>query len=110
LPVLDTAGKEQAAESNKNPLEEFIDEICHPVAGEKVLFKDFYTRFVESVSAFEQASWTKRKVRQNVPDQFPVGVSTGGQLFVGNISFTLREIAPGDKKYVAKGRTIVLES
>lgn len=110
LPVLDTAGKEQASEANKNPLEEFIDEICHAVPGEKVLFKDFYVRFVESVSAFEQASWTKRKVRQNVPDQFPVGVNTGGQLYVGNISFSPREIAPGAKKYVAKGRGIILES
>lgn len=109
LPVLDTAGKEQAAESNRNPLEEFIAEVCYDVSGEKVMFKDFYNRFVESLSAFEQASWTKRKVRQNISDQFPVGRSTGGQLHLGNLSFTQQEKPPGTPRYVAKGRDISLE-
>lgn len=110
LPVLDTAGKEQAAESNKNPLEEFISESCHYVAGEKVLFKDFFNKFSESLSAFEKASWTKRKVRQNIPDTFPVGLSTGGQLHIGNISFTAKDVPPDTPKFIAKGRCISLES
>jgi hypothetical protein len=110
LPILETAGKEQAAESNKNPLEEFISESCHYVAGEKVLFKDFFSKFSESLSAFEKASWTKRKVRQNIPDTFPVGLSTGGQLHIGNISFTAKDVPPDTPKFIAKGRCISLES
>jgi hypothetical protein len=109
LPILDTAGKEQAAESNRDPLEEFFAESCHMVPGEKILFKDFYARFVESLSAFEQASWTKRKVRQNIPDRFPVGNNTGGQLYIGNLSFTAKDVPPDTKRYIAKGRYISLE-
>jgi len=109
LPILDTAGKEQAAESNRDPLEEFFAETCYTVPGEKILFKDFYARFVESLSAFEQASWTKRKVRQNIPDRFPVGNNTGGQLYIGNLSFTAKDVPPDTKRYIAKGRYISLE-
>ena len=107
--VLTTAGKEQAAESNRNPLDEFICENCFEVAGEKVLFKDFYNHFMETLTAFEQASWTKRKVRQNVPDSFPVGINTGGQLYVGNVSFTDIKTDPDAKGYVAKGKRLSLE-
>ena len=110
LPILDTAGKEQAAESNRNPLEEFIVESCHEISGEKMLFKDFYARFVESLSAFEQASWNKRKVRQSIPDCFPVGLSTGGQLYIGNISFTTKDVPSDTPRYISKGRTISLEN
>jgi hypothetical protein len=110
LPILDTAGKEQAAESNRDPLEEFIAESCHKVPGEKVLFKDFFAKFVDSLSAFEQASWTKRKVRQNIPDDFPVGLNTGGQLYIGNLSFTHKEVPPDTQRYIAKGRCISLET
>jgi hypothetical protein len=110
LSVLDTAGKDQAAESNKNPLEEFICEHCYDVPGEKLPFKDFYSCFLETLSAFEQASWTKRKVRQNMPDHFPVGLSNGGQLHIGNISTFEKTATPGAKRYVAnKGRGIKLE-
>lgn len=109
LPILDTAGKEQAAESNKNPLEEFIEESCFEVPGEKVAFKDFFSKFCESLSAFELASWNKRKVRQNVPDKFPVGISTGGQLYIGNMSATPIDVPPETPKYVSRGRLIKLE-
>jgi len=109
LPILATAGKEQAAESNRNPLEEFIAEAIHYVAGEKILFKDFCANFTESLSAFEQARWTRQKVRQNMPDQFPVGIGTHGQLYVGNLSFTPKNVSPSTKKYIAKGRAIKLE-
>lgn len=110
LPVLDTAGKEQAAESNKNPLEEFVSESCFYVPGAKMLFKDFFNKFSESLSAFEKASWTKRKVRQNIPDMFPVGLNTGGQLHIGNISFESKDVSPETPKFIAKGRCISLES
>lgn len=110
LPVLDTAGKEQAAESNKNPLEEFVSESCFYVPGAKMLFKDFFNKFSESLSAFEKASWTKRKVRQNIPDMFPVGLNTGGQLHIGNISFESKDVSPETLKFIAKGRCISLES
>lgn len=109
LPILETAGKEQAAESNRNPLEEFIAEVAHYVVGEKILFKDFCASFTGSLSAFEQASWTRQKVRQNIPDQFPVGLSTHGQLYIGNLSLTPKDVPPGTKKYIAKGRSISLE-
>lgn len=109
LPILDTAGKSQAAESNKNPLEEFIDESCFEVQGEKVLFKDFCARFFEALSAFELASWNKRKIRQNIPDRFPVGLSTGGQLYLGNMSLVETQVKPGTPKYVAQGRMLKLE-
>ena len=109
LPILSTAGKDQAAESNKNPLDEFLEEVCFYIPGEKILFKDFFARFCESLSAFEMASWTKRKVRQNVPDQCPIGLGTGGQIFIGNISFTHSETPEGAIPYISKGRTIKLK-
>jgi hypothetical protein len=109
ISVLDTAGKEQAAESNRNPLDEFINECCFETAGEKVLFKDFFRLFMETLSAFEQSSWTKRKVRQSVPDSLPVGVSTKGQLYIGNVAFAECTADPSAKRYIAKGKRLALE-
>ncbi len=109
VPVLDTAGKEQAAESNRNPLDEFINENCFESPGQKALFKDFFSHFMATLTAFEQASWTKRKVRQNVPDSFPVGISTSGQLYVGNVSLTEVKVEPDAKRYIAKGKRLALE-
>jgi len=109
LPVLNTAGKDMAAESNKNPLEEFIAEHCYPVIGEKVMFKSFYESFVETLSPFEKASWTKRKIRQNIPDEFPIGIASGGQLHIGNMSFTDREPEPNARPFKVKGRLLSVE-
>jgi hypothetical protein len=109
LPILDTAGKAQAAECNRNPLEEFISDSCHEVSGCKMSFKAFFEAFQASLSAFESAQWTKRKTRQNIPDAFPVGKSTGGQLYVGNISLEAVEIDPATPRYLAKGAYLKLE-
>jgi len=109
LPVLDTAGKDQAAESNKNPLDEFMDQGCFYAPGQKILFKDFVAKFSESLSAFELASWNKRKIRQNIPDGCPIGRSTGGQLYIGNLSFIELEVPPGTPPYISRGRNITLE-
>jgi hypothetical protein len=109
LPILDTVGKAQAAECNRDPLEEFIANSCHEIPGCKMTFKAFFEAFQASLSAFESAQWTKRKTRQNIPDAFPVGKSTGGQLYVGNISFEAIEVDPVTPRYLAKGAFLKLE-
>jgi hypothetical protein len=109
LPVLDTAGKAQAAECNQNPLEQFITDSCYEVPGCKVAFKTFFETFRDSLSPIEQARWTKTKTRRGIPDQFPVGKSTGGQLYVGNLSFKAVEVDPQVPRYVANGAFIKID-
>lgn len=109
LPILDTAGKEQAADANRDPLEEFLAETCHYVPGAKVPYKEFSDRFFETLTPIEQTYWDRRRLRQSIPEEFPVGLSTKGRTFVGNLSWE-HEVYPDDAiPYTIKGRCLCLE-
>jgi len=108
LPIVSTDEKAQAAESNQDPLQTFIAESCYEVPGEKVLFSDFFDRFKASLSAFESTEWPKRRVRQGLPVNLPMGKSTGGQIYIGNLSFKPKIVPPDTPKYVLAGRYLNL--
>lgn len=88
LPVVATASKQRAQELSANLLQQFIAEECHRAPGEKMLFSEFFERFVEWLAPEDRYSWSKQKVGRELPPELPVGTHTGNKRFIGNVSWT----------------------
>jgi len=83
LPVVATASKKQAQDSNRTALEAFIDEYCdqRPDA-QKILFKDFYVRFYEVATANGEHTWSKERVRKEMPLKYPIRAGAANKRYV----------------------------
>jgi hypothetical protein len=108
IPAVSTSDKEQAESSNRDPLQQYIADICHYAPGEYLSFKDFYDTFAESLTALDRNSWNKRKVRQEMPSCYPIGGHTGNRLCVGNISYSVPD-GKSVHRFAAKGDKLLLE-
>lgn len=109
IPVIETDDKSLAMEINKTPLEQFVDESCHLVDGECVLFSTFYDNFIKWLDPTERDFWSKTRVSK----QLPAGVTKGrsihnNQVMLGNISFV--PVQPNGKRYVNRQDKLILET
>lgn len=88
LPVLATYEKLIAQQSNRSPLEEFIDEQMFYVPGAMIKFSDFYERFRLWLDPREVRDWSKIRVGRELPVRHPKGrlAKEDGQFYIGNIS------------------------
>lgn len=88
LPVIETADKTEAAESNKTVLESFIDDFCYNVAGAVTKFADFYAALKDNIGDEQATYWNKNRVgRELDKKRFPRGKSVGGDdVCIGNLS------------------------
>jgi len=88
LEVVDTYKRRQSQDMARSALETFINVQCHFAPGEKVLFSEFYDRFMESLDPEDRFEWSKKKVSISLPSDTPSGASGGkGQRYIGNLSF-----------------------
>jgi hypothetical protein len=87
LPIVDTSSKEQLIDANKNALENFLEEQCHPAPGAVTLFDEFMTLFLSSLSGQESTYWNKSTVLNSLPQEYPVG-KHNSRKYIGNLSFT----------------------
>lgn len=105
LPILETEGKHAASVNNMDTLETFISENCYEVYGSAIELKDFYNRFISSLTTYEQKDWSKRRVRRGIPEQFPIGNWHGNKVFIGNLSFD-EAARPTDELCSKAGRLV----
>ena len=88
LPLVDTYKRQRSQEMHRSPLESFITEKCYKVPGKKILFADFYEKFIEWMDPSERFEWSKSKASRGLPSDTPSGASGGGNhRYVGNLSF-----------------------
>jgi hypothetical protein len=72
----------------RTALETFINSQCHFAPGEKILFSEFYERFLLSLDTEDRFEWSKRKVSRGLPSDTPSGASGGrSQRYIGNLSW-----------------------
>jgi hypothetical protein len=71
----------------------FLGLHCFHAEGQKVRFTRLWERFLRTEPS---GLWTKQRLRKSLPKLYPAGKSTGGQLWVGNISF--REPGPDEPR------------
>jgi hypothetical protein len=75
-----------------NAVKRFLGLYCFYAEGCKVRFAELWNRFQSTRRLGDH--WTKQGLRKALPNKYPSGKSTGGHLYVGNISF--REPDPFD--------------
>lgn len=85
LPVVATARKLQAEESNRTPLEQFIAECCIERMGERTLYKDFFDRFEAWLDPSERGHWSRRTAIKELPMRFPTTNGHANKKYVGNL-------------------------
>ena len=89
IPVVNTADKLMAADSNKKLIQIFLEEECYYAPGEAVLLSAFYDRFRAWLDPTERMLWhSKQKVSKNMPSKHPRGRLIGDSNWhYGNLSF-----------------------
>jgi len=95
LPLIDTADKLQMEESNKNALQQFIDEKCFYSPGQTIAISEFFDKFSNWLDPAERNHWFKKKVSTHMPDKYVKGRhKSNGQAnwHWGNISFVEPEV------------------
>jgi len=110
LPILETDAKRSLMDMNTSPLEGFLREHCSDRRGRHVVLKDFYEKFQATLSAYEKSVWTKSKIRQNLPDRYPIGNYTANRLCIGNLSFDSSPVPEDGPMFVARGGRLKLST
>lgn len=108
IPVIETADKKRVQDTHKTYLEIFIEEKCHYVAGEMILFSDFYDRFQEWIDPDQLRMWSKIKVARELSQKFPKGRSyTDNQVYIGNLAFEPKEATRAPRVLAPDGDHII---
>jgi len=95
VPVIDTSDKISASQSNRTPLQTFLEEVCFKSPGSVVTLTEFYEKFQAWLDPSERIGLTKQKVSGNMPEWVPKGrLTTSSSWHWGNISF----IEPTDEQ------------
>lgn len=104
IPVINTQDKKHTEQSNMSPLETFIADHCVAEDGYKILFSEFFGKFIRDIDQSELDKWSKNKVGRNIPPNFPKAVSTqDASIWIGNIRWH-------DDKSVKVGKFFVNEA
>jgi hypothetical protein len=94
--LVDTYKRQQSQDMSRSPLETFINVKCHTAPGEKILFSEFYDRFILSLDPEDRFDWSKQKVSRSLPSDTPSGASEGrSQRFIGNLSWETAKYPDG---------------
>lgn len=92
IPALMTGSKEQAASANRNPLEAYLEDICHHSPGSFMSFNEFIEHFMDSLPSVDRPQWNERRILQELPNQYPSGhYKKDNKIYIGNVSFTKPE-------------------
>ncbi len=103
--VIETYKKELSQEMTRTALETFINAECHFAPGEKILFSEFYDKFLKSLDEEDKFDWGKKKVSRGLPSSNPSAASEGkGQRYVGNLSWNPAKDPDGAPYYCQNSR------
>ena len=108
LPVIETAGKAEAADSNRNELEQFVEENCFEVPGHAIKLSDLKDKFHATLEDYQIQDWRLGYIKNVMSESYLVGRSPKlNQTIVGNLTFNkdAQPCAP----YVKSGSNIMKE-
>lgn len=86
IPVLETTHKKEVMDSNKNPVEIFIEECYYPVDGHKVEYDEFYFKLLEWLQANRLEEMSKNLVTRNIPTEYQVAVDAKNVRWICNLT------------------------
>lgn len=99
LPIIDTAIKQQAQQSNRSTIDMFFSEIVKEVPGSMILYSDLWNKFQNWVDPSEVHNYTKIKFGKKLPTRFPKGrvISKGSQFYIGNLAWASDDAKPSKR-------------
>ncbi len=113
IPILNTEDKKSLQDSNRSPLEIFLEEKCFYCPGKSILYSDLYKEFKSELDPQECVYWSIRAMGKHLNPCYPKGRLHGmdSSWRVGNISLiqpTEEELK--NPKFILKDNYLVLES
>ena len=88
IPVISTLDKQSVQESNRNPVEVFIDDKIFNVPGKMLKYGDLWEMFQADLKAGENQQWTQQRFGREFGLRFPKGRNPkDGSWNFGNVSF-----------------------
>lgn len=111
LPMVSTDNKARAEQSSRPPIELFIEEQCHEVAGESVSFSDFRNKFNEwlTLEGMDAKFANINTLKESLPQRFPFGARAHNVRHIGNLSFEPKEPAPNARPFIVRRGTLQLK-
>jgi hypothetical protein len=88
LPIIETVGKTEAAESNVDELDAFISDNCKKIPGQAVKFTEFKEKFHDSLEDYQKPDWSTHAIKKRLSENYPVAKGAkANQVLIGNMSF-----------------------
>jgi hypothetical protein len=110
LPIITTVDKQTVESTNRTPLEEFIEEKCLCLPGQRIAFSEFYERLMQWLDADTVGQHTKIMVGRNMPPCYPKGrCRKDSQFYFGNIGWRDTEYADAEGTYELKEGYLLLK-
>jgi hypothetical protein len=108
LPIIETRGKLDLMESNKDLFQTFIEERCFQTPGSRVKLADFKKVFYTDMDDVNKSIFTESVLRKRLSEAgFPVGRSAGNVTCIGNLTFDDTEKA--SEPFIQSGKRIARE-
>lgn len=108
LPIIETRGKKELMESNKDMFETFLEERCFHIPGTRMKLADFKREFYADMDDVNKSLFTETVVRRRLNEAgFPIGRAKGNVTCIGNLTFNEKEKA--NVPYVQNGKRITRE-
>ena len=108
LPIIETRGKKELMDSNKDLFESFLEERCYQIPGSRMKFTDFKKAFYEDMDDVNKSIYTEQAIRKRLSNLgFPIGRSVGNVTCIGNLTFNDKDKAGAP--FVSGGKRLVRE-
>jgi len=108
LPIIETQGKIDAADSNRNELEKFIEEHCYEVPGHAIKLATLKDKLHATLEEYQRGDWGLGYIKTVMNEKYLIGRSPRlNQTIVGNLTFN-KDAVPCEP-YVKQGVNIVKE-
>jgi hypothetical protein len=108
LPMVPTPDQAKIQNMNRDALATFLNERCHYVPGAKMSFKDFYDAFYQTLDQNDAHHWYRKKVSLSLPDHKFPRAKVGGDILIGNMSFSPPPDSLDSAPYVLRDGKLVL--
>ena len=108
LPIIETRGKKELMESNKDYFELFIEERCNRIDGARMKWTDFKKELYKDMDDVQKSILTEQTVRKRLSEMgLPIGRGAGNVTCIGNLTFD--DTTTVGNPYVLKGSRLVRE-
>ena len=107
MPIVMTPTRALQEETLRDALQVFVADQCFYAPGETLLMKDFYSKFIPTLTNTERTKWQRRNVISRLKNCFPVGNLDAHQM-IGNMSFESPAIPDSKQHFVREGSVLTL--